>query len=220
MRTAAIVPVKPFDEAKQRLAPAIQQGHRRALVEAMLADSLVALRRTKAIDEVFVVTVDRTAGRIASGDGATVIEDTAHSHSEAAELGIAHAIAAEATRVLLVPGDCPVADPAQLEALLARPSSARSAVIIPDRHGEGTNGLLLSPPDALTPAFGEGSRQRHVDLAIAQGATPEVVEVPSLGLDIDTPDDLQELINLLGATRGGAAYTRGFLKQLLRTQAG
>jgi 2-phospho-L-lactate guanylyltransferase len=220
MRTAAIVPVKALENAKQRLAPAIQQGHRRALVEAMLADSLIALRRTKAIDDIYVVTVDRTAGRIASGDGATVIEDTGHSHSEAAELGIAHAIEHGATRVLLAPGDCPLADPAQLESLLARPSAQHSAVIIPDRHGEGTNGLLLSPPDALTPAFGEGSRQRHTDLAIAQGSTPEVVDVPSLALDIDTPEDLQELINLLGATRGGAAYTRGFLKQLFRTQAG
>jgi 2-phospho-L-lactate/phosphoenolpyruvate guanylyltransferase len=220
MRTAAIVPVKDFEQAKQRLAPAIQQGHRRALVEAMLADAMIALRRTKAIDDVFVVTVDRAAGRIATGDGAEVVEDTGHNHSEAAELGIAHATAVGATRVLLVPGDCPLIDPAQLDALLERPSSGRSALIIPDRHGDGTNGLLLSPPDALTPSFGDGSRQRHVDLAIAQGSAPEVLEVSSLGLDIDTPEDLQELINLLGATRGGAAYTRGFLNQLLRTQAG
>jgi 2-phospho-L-lactate guanylyltransferase len=95
-----------------------------------------------------------------------------------------------------------------------------SAIIVPDRHGEGTNALLLTPPNALTPAFGEGSRQRHIDLAVAQGATPEVFEVPSLALDIDTPEDLEELIARFAITRGGAAHTRGMLNQLLRSQAG
>jgi 2-phospho-L-lactate/phosphoenolpyruvate guanylyltransferase len=220
MTTVAILPAKSFDEAKQRLAPAIQLGHRRALVESMFSDALVAIRRTPAIDEVLVVTSDRTAARIASGHGAVVVDDTGHSHSEAAELGIARARAIGATRALLVAGDCPLLDPAELEQLLARPVPERSVLIVPDRHGEGTNALLLTPPDAVTPSFGEGSRQRHTDLAIAQGATPEVVEVPSLALDIDTPDDLEALIEQFAATRGRAAHTRGMLSQLMRSQTG
>ena len=111
-----------------------------------------------------------------------------------------------AHRVLLVPGDCPLLDPTELEQLLTRPVSGRSALIVPDRHGDGTNALLLTPPDALTPAFGEGSRRRHIDLAKAQGSTPEVVEVASLALDIDTPEDLELLIERLRrhARRRGA----------------
>jgi 2-phospho-L-lactate guanylyltransferase len=66
-------------------------------------------------------------------------------------------------------------------------------VIVPDRHGQGTNALLLSPPDVMTPAFGEGSFARHAALARAAGAAPRVVDVPSLGLDIDTADDLAAL---------------------------
>ncbi len=93
-------------------------------------------------------------------------------------------------------------------------------LIVPDRHGEGTNALLLTPPDAMTPAFGEGSRKRHTDLAIAQGATPEVVGVPSLALDIDTAEDLEELLEMFATTRGRAAHTRGMLSQLTRSQAG
>jgi 2-phospho-L-lactate/phosphoenolpyruvate guanylyltransferase len=219
MNTVAILPAKSFDKAKQRLSPSFQAGHRSALVEAMFADSLVAIRRASAIDRIIVVTADRIAARIATGNGAEVIQDTSNNHSEAAELGIARAIEIGARRALVVPGDCPLLDPAELEGLLAHPVAERSAVIVPDRHGDGTNALLLTPPNALTPAFGEGSRQRHIDLAVTQGASPQVLAVPSLGLDIDTPEDLEELLERFRTTRGGAAHTRGMLSQLMRSQA-
>ena len=220
MTTVAIVPAKAFDVAKQRLSPQVKPGNRRALIESMFSDAMVALRRAKSIDQVIVVTSDRTAARIAGGNGATVIDDTGNSHSDAAEIGIAYALELGATRALLVPGDCPTLDPAELDALLAQPVVAPSAIIVPDRHGEGTNALLLTPPNAMTPAFGEGSRQRHVDLAVAQGATPEIFEVSSLALDIDTPQDLEELIARFAAVRGGAAHTRGMLNQLTRSEPG
>jgi 2-phospho-L-lactate guanylyltransferase len=218
MRTVAILPVKSFAQAKQRLAPSIDFGHRRALVEAMYSDTLVALRRTRGIDRIFVVTSERVAARIAEGDGITVLEDTASSHSEAVKLGINRAIEVGAERVLLVPGDCPLLDSGELEALLAHPVPERSALIVPDRHGEGTNALLLTPPTALVPSFGEGSRQRHTQLALSQGTHPEAVDVPGLGLDIDTPEDLQALVAQFSQRRGGAAHTRGLLSQMARTQ--
>ncbi|MDE3133090.1 MAG: hypothetical protein KGL15_03385, partial [Acidobacteriota bacterium] len=77
----------------------------------------------------------------------------------------------------------------------------------------------LTPPDAMAPAFGNGSRQRHTELALAQGATPEVVTVPSLELDVDTPEDLAELQERFATTRGQAAHTRGMLSQLTRSRA-
>jgi len=215
----AILPAKRFDDAKRRLAPAFQLGHRRALIESMFADAILALKRVPSIDHTLVVTSDPVATQIAAGHEAIVVEDTASSHSEASQLGIARALAMGATRALLVPGDCPLLDPAELEELIARPVPARSVLIMPDRHGEGTNALLLTPPDAMTPSFGDGSRLRHTELAIAQGATPEVVELPSLALDIDTPEDLEELFEMFATTRGRAAHTRGMLNQLTRSQA-
>jgi len=219
MTTVAILPMKPFEQAKQRLAPALGAGHRRALAEAMFSDVLLAIRRTQAIDQTYLITKDRTALRMVGGGDVTVIDDTASSHSEATGLGIARALAEGAARVLLLPGDCPMIDPAELGALLAHPVAERSALIVPDRHGEGTNALLLTPPDSLTPSFGEGSRQRHLDLAIAQGASPQVIDVPSLALDVDTPEDFDVLMATLASTRGGAAHTRGLLTQLARSQA-
>jgi 2-phospho-L-lactate guanylyltransferase len=89
MSTIAILPMKHFEQAKSRLSEAVAFGHRRALAEAMFTDVLVAARRAAGLDGVIVVTSDRSAARIAGGYGASVIDDTGSSHSEAAMLGIA-----------------------------------------------------------------------------------------------------------------------------------
>jgi len=85
-------------------------------------------------------------------------------------------------------------------------------VIVPDRHGSGTNALLLTPPYAIAPAFGTGSFARHA--ALAHGRA-EVCEVPSLGLDVDTPDDLAALRSALDARPQAAARTRAVLERLV-----
>ncbi len=218
MSTRAVLPIKSFTEAKQRLADELNPGPRRALAEAMFSDVLIALRRTRAVDEIVVVSSDPVAQQIAGGHGAGVLEDDGSGHSEAVLLAIRDALEAGVARVLLVPGDCPLLDPGELEGLLARPEEERLAVVVPDRHGTGTNALLLSPPAALRPAFGEGSRERHVVLARKAGTPCEVVEVPTLALDVDTPEDLEALRVRLSGRFGGAAHTRGMLNQLARSR--
>ena len=94
--------------------------------------------------------------------------------------------------MLLVPGDCPSLDPAEVAALLAGARDA-GVVIVPDRHGTGTNALLLTPPDVLAPAFGPDSFARHVSRAAAAGTTVRVAHAASLELDVDTPGDLAAL---------------------------
>ena len=174
MRTLAILPIKSFNHAKQRLEPELNPGPRRALAEAMFSDVLVALRRAAAVDEMLVVTTDHAAQQIAGGHGAAVLDDVETGHNAAAALGVAHAIEAGFERALLVPGDCPAVDPAEVDALIRHTVTAPSVLIIPDRHGTGTNGLLLTPPDALTPAFGPGSCARHATNARAAGIAAEV----------------------------------------------
>lgn len=221
MRTLAILPVKSFTQAKQRLAGDLPEGPRRALAEAMFADVLTALRRTPVLDGILVVTKELTAQRLAAGHGVDVEEDhTEASQSAAALLGIARALEGGFERVILVPGDCPALDPVELESLLGRPrAGSRDALIVPDRHGTGTNGLVLSPPDALEPAFGPDSRARHEANATAAGITHAVIEVPSLALDVDTPADLLALRERFADIRGGGAHTRGLLNQLARASA-
>ncbi len=218
MRTIAILPIKHFGSAKQRLAEQMTAGARRALAEAMFSDVLVALRRSKAVEATIVVTGDHGAQQIAGGYGALVVDDDDQGHVQAAKHGVRAVVEAEGERALLVPGDCPLLDPAELDALIARPAPRRSALIIPDRHGTGTNGLLLTPPASLAPSFGPGSAQRHAENAEAQGTRHEIVEVPSLALDVDTFEDLGALRERLAVAHGGAAHTRGMLNQLMRSQ--
>ncbi len=88
---------------------------------------------------------------------------------------------------------------------------------MPDRHGAGTNGLLLTPPDAISPSFGPGSCERHRALAHAAGAACRVERVPSLLLDIDTGADLDVLRARLAAHPARATRTRAVLGQPERT---
>jgi 2-phospho-L-lactate guanylyltransferase len=222
MQTVAILPVKRFSSAKRRLEGALASGARRALAEAMFSDVLTALRRVDAIDEILVVSADPGAQRIAEGYGARAIDDPAESgQDQAVARGAGVARELGAAQVLCLAGDCPLIDPLELETLLGKPRTAeRFVVVVPDRHGTGTNGLLLSPPDAMDPRYGPGSFARHLELAQAAGAPAEVAEIASIGLDVDTPDDLVALQEQLAARRGGAAHTRGMLHQLQRTSAG
>jgi 2-phospho-L-lactate guanylyltransferase len=219
MATFAVLPIKTLAEAKRRLRHQLSPGQRRALVEAMFSDVLVALRRATAVDRVVVVSADRIAQQIAAGYGATVAADDERGHNRAATVGVREALQLGADRALLVPGDCPALRPAEVDALIARPAGPRSVLIVPDRHGTGTNALLVTPPDAFATSFGPDSRKRHLEDAAAAGLEAEVVEVPSLAMDVDTPEDLEVLQETLHRTHGGAAHTRGMLTQLVRSRA-
>jgi 2-phospho-L-lactate guanylyltransferase len=83
--------------------------------------------------------------------------------------------------------------------------------IVPDRHGTGTNGLLLSPPDAIDPSFGPDSRARHEQLARAAGVAYRIERPCSLLLDVDTGDDLAVLRERLAGEHVRAPRTRAVL---------
>ena len=217
MKTLVILPVKSFDDAKQRLRTELQPAPRRSLVEAMFSDVLVALRRATLVEQVLVVSNHNGAQRIAGGYGAMVVDDLELGHNEAAVIGVERALELGAERALLVPGDCPLLAQDELDELIGRPVGNPSALIVPDRHGTGTNALLLTPPDALAPSFGPGSRERHEAAARAAGIEVQTVPVPSLALDVDTPEDLAAVRAALESSHGGAAHTRGMLRQLSRS---
>ncbi len=108
----------------------------------------------------------------------------------------------------LLPGDCPLLDPRELDKMLTGVPDPYVAVI-PDRHGTGTNALVLAPPSAIVPSFGEGSKERHVEAARAAGIPYAVEELPSLGLDLDTPADIVALTTRVEMQRRREADREG-----------
>jgi 2-phospho-L-lactate guanylyltransferase len=215
METVAVLPIKTFARAKHRLAEAVESDDRRELAEAMAGDVFEALGAVPGLSGLIAVTAEPRAAAIADEAGAEVVHDPAETgQSAAALLGIEAALRRGANRALLVPGDCPALDPGELTALLA---FTDAVVIVADRHGAGTNALLLSPPDAIVPSFGPGSFARHAARGRAVGVA--VAEVPSLGLDVDTPGDLAALQAALMIRRGGAARTRALLERLMPAPA-
>ena len=212
MRTAAILPVKRFAAAKQRLAASVPDALRLELARAMVGDVLAALADARAIELTVIVTGQHDLADGAHAGRVEVLEDRAErGQSSAVSLGVALARERGFERVLCVPGDCPALSPDELDELLAR--NDEQVVIVPDRHGSGTNALLLSPVDAIPPSFGPDSRARHCKLARAAGRSWRLAPVPSLLLDIDTGADLQELRDRLAASVGRARRTRAVLER-------
>lgn len=207
MKATAILPVKRLDAAKQRLAAGLDEERRRQLAGAMVADVLEAIGNARAIERLIVVSGDPIAQELASEAGAEVVPDPEDAgHVEAAQAGIARAEVEGAERVVLLAGDCPLLDPRELDRLLTG-VPGRYVGIVPDRHGTGTNALLLSPPDAIAPSFGEGSRTRHVEAARETGIPFAIEELPSIELDLDTPADVIALTRELERDRSRARRT-------------
>jgi len=218
MRTAAILPVKSFTRAKQRLGQSVAAAMRMELARAMVDDVLLALGETDSIERIVLVTREQSVAVRARARGAIVIEDTSEDgQSAAVVLGVRRALEEGIERVLCIPGDCPALDPAELESLLSAPSEEREVVIVPDRHGTGTNGLLLTPPDAIAPSFGPDSCKRHRALALAAGVPCRLESPASLLLDIDTGADLAALRERLAGEHSRARETRAVLGQPERT---
>lgn len=206
MKTTAIIPVKRLATSHSRLDGVLSPEQRERLAEAMMLDVLGHVRRCRTVDNVLLVTADDRVARTARWMGVDVLtrpEDAGH--AEAAMAGIRLAIGRGADRVVLLPIDCPLLDPAELDAHLGR--TPRAALIVPDRHGSGTNALVLSPPDAFAPSFGPGSCARHVALARGAGISFALERIPSLELDVDTREDLELMRDRLILEPGAAPRT-------------
>ncbi len=195
MKVWSVVPVKPFAVAKQRLADVLQPWERVALSRLMLHDTLKALAQVDGLAGRLVVTADPDAAAIARGLGADVLPEHQPEGLNAAVTRAAqHVHHGGGQALLVVPGDVPGLRARELAALIdshaMKAGSGAALSLVPAHDGEGTNAWLVSPPQALAPAFGPDSFVRHQSLARAAGLAVHCRAWPSLALDLDRAGDL------------------------------
>lgn len=199
--TWAIVPLRGLEDAKTRLRAELDPKERLELIVTMARRTLAATRDANGVRGTVLVTADPAAAELAAEYGARTVVQVLPGLNAALREARTTAVANGATAILVLPIDLPAITAGAIEEVLAAASDACRAgrplvVGIPDRHGTGTNALLVSPPTAIDPAFGEGSFATHRAAAAAAGADFARLEGP-LTLDVDTAADL------LAAEAGG-----------------
>jgi 2-phospho-L-lactate/phosphoenolpyruvate guanylyltransferase len=208
-RTWAIVPVKSLARAKRRMSPHLSAPVRRRLVLTMLEDVLGILAASTGVDRVLVVSPDADVAALAARKGAALLsEDRPDGLNAAVRRGLAHACAEHAAQALVLPADVPLAtaeEIAEVVAWVPPPPNGRVRLVA-SADGDGTNALLLAPPQAIEPGFGRGSFARHLARALARRCAAEVLQLPGIAGDIDRPRDLARLFE-----SRGPAHRYGFL---------
>jgi 2-phospho-L-lactate guanylyltransferase len=188
----AIVPVKPLADAKSRLAGRLDAAQRERLSQELLVGTLRLLRAVEEVSGTLVVSSDPSVLALAEREKARpVVERSPGNLNRALTEAATVAVAQGAEAIVVVPIDLPLARPADISSALALVEAGRPAVVIaPDRHGVGTNLLVLRPPDAIPFAFGPRSLERHRAAALERGVAFHTIENARLGLDLDEPADL------------------------------
>jgi 2-phospho-L-lactate/phosphoenolpyruvate guanylyltransferase len=207
----AVVPVKQFDGAKERLSSALSPDERRLLATTMLDDVLNAVRAVKTLAGMLVVTVDPAATSLATRYGARVVTEGARDGHTGAVTAAARLLVREGqTGMMTMPGDIPHLSSEEIAATLAAHRPAPAFTIVPAHDDLGSNTIVCSPPDAVPLRFGEDSFYPHLDAARARGIEPLIVRHPGIGMDIDNPVDLVTFLRMSPPVR---TRTLAFLEQ-------
>jgi len=197
----AIVPVKPLRRGKSRLAGTLSENERAELNQKLLEQTLTTLSNLKELDQVLVVSRDPQALTIARNHGAkTILEDGQPQLNTALTRATVLAKVQAIQGVLILPADLPLLTKEDVLTLIDRAPKPQVVMIAPDRHKKGTNALLMVPPGLIDYEFGEDSFQKHSERAKKANAHLEIVELPSLALDVDVPEDL-EIVRKMESTK-------------------
>ncbi|HEY2462037.1 MAG TPA: 2-phospho-L-lactate guanylyltransferase [Candidatus Acidoferrum sp.] len=212
---ALLLPVKDLTNAKQRLAQILTPQERFALASAMLADTVRAVRAVKNADQTFVVTNYEPAMRAAKENGWQIIrEEQQISESISVDAASRHCSTLGFTSLLRIPLDIPLAQPADIDELLATDCSAPALVIVQSRDGTGTNAILRTPPTLFPSHFGSGSFAKHCGEAERASARIIIRRNPRLEMDVDDESDLRALLQCdLSATQTGSWLQRSGVAQ-------
>jgi len=187
-----LLPVKDFRESKQRLVPALDANSRAKLAQAMLRDVLSVLARARAPQRVVVFTAADEVMQMARPFGFNIaFEKSVDGHSAAVNQMVEE-LSATSSRILSIAADLPRLVPSEID--FAFNVASEPITFIPSRDWTGTNGVLFIPPARIAMEYGEGSFRRHLSKATAAGIRSDVMDLPGIAFDIDTPEDLRAFL--------------------------
>ena len=186
-----LVPVKSLKQAKQRLAPALDQVARTELAQAMLHDVLDALNSWPGRPEVAIVSCDSFALSLANTFGFEIIADHKNSgETDAIEMAT-WVCEMRGLDTLVIPADIPLMQAWELQAVLDAAPEVGS-VLVPAGDGRGTNAALRRPAALFPLRFGNDSFKPHLAAAQATGKSCVVLSLPGIAVDVDNPADLKQ----------------------------
>ena len=190
----AILPVKPLRSGKSRLSKVLSEEERAALNQNLLQNSLKVLASLELIDTILVVSRDPAVLTIARDYGAkTVLENGNPELNTALKRASLVAQTYLAQEIMVIPADLPLLCKEDLTTFLSHSGKPPEILIAPDRRKDGTNCLYLNPAGLIQFSYGPGSFQKHIELGKKVNAHTEIIEMESLGLDLDLPEDLEIL---------------------------
>ncbi len=185
----AIVPMKPFGEAKQRLATVMEPAARAELAQELFKHTLQVLHRAQGIARIAVVSRDAQVLKLARRQRAWAMWETHRGLNEALEQATRVAIANGVRAVLVVPADLPKLTTGDIERMVELGSKPPCVVIAPARRDDGTNALLVNPAGLIQYAFGVASSAEHQRRAVQAGAQVEIYRSENIAFDLDLPED-------------------------------
>lgn len=194
----AIVPVKPLRRGKSRLSAILSEKERNQLNHHLFTHTIEVLKEVDAISDILVVSRDSQVLTYSREKGVrTVTENGTPELNNALLRASLFSMAFSTEGVLIVPADLPLLTPQDVVHFLDERSQPPMIVITPDRRRQGTNMLLIDPPDLLNYSFGENSFKQHCSLAESRGAKVIVHESKNIALDLDVPEDYELLSSLI-----------------------
>lgn len=203
-----LVPVKNLSTAKQRLAAVLDQPARTELAQAMLHDVVAALAGWPRCPARALVTSDPFALELARQYEFEIIPDTANSGESAAiEMATRFCVVRGSDSTLVIPADIPLIQASDLDQILAY-APAEGSVLAPAADGRGTNAAFRRPANLFPLRFGNDSFKPHLAAAQATGKPCIVLQLPSIAVDVDNPEDLRRILDHAGETR-----TQSLLRQ-------
>jgi 2-phospho-L-lactate guanylyltransferase len=198
----AVVPVKQLDRSKGRLAPLLSRQERHVLARVMLMDVLQALRQSRGLAGVTVVTRDAEVAAMAAACEARIMTDQgSDGMTSAIVLAARHLQNTIHAGMLIVPADVPGISPRDIETLIDAHAAPTAVTLAPAERDGGTNLLLCTPPEAIPFHYGEGSCARHQQAARERGIAPRTIRIEGAALDLDRPEDIADFMRVPSGTQ-------------------